>query len=188
MIYGYARVSSVDQNLDRQQEALIAAGIQTIFTDKASGKDMMREGFEALLHTVKEGDTLVVVSMDRLSRSLSDLLNTVTEFSNKGVTVKFLKENIEISTGNISPISKLLLGIMGAVAEFERNLIRERQREGIELAKRRGVYAGRKPISKEKLETIAKLLAIGTPRVEICKTVGIGRTTLYSYFPPAAEK
>ena len=180
MIVGYARVSSVDQNLDRQRVALEAYGIQSIFTDKMSGKDLHRPGFEALKEDVEEGDTLVVVSMDRLSRSLSDLLATVNYFSGKGVTIRFLKENIEITPGNASPISKLLLGVMGAVAEFERNLIRERQREGIELAKKRGVYKGRTPVQIEKIAAVEQKRAEGLSVLRACKLVGIGRTTYYA--------
>ena len=181
MIYGYARVSSTDQNLDRQTSALNNAGIQCLFTDKASGKNLQREGFEALLEDIQSGDTLVVVSMDRLSRSLSDLLNTVKLFGEKGVTVRFLKENIEIAPGNTSPISKLLLGIMGAVAEFERNLIRERQAEGIRLAKLRGVYKGRSPVSNGKLKLAITLIHQGVPKNRAAKKAGVGRTTLYKY-------
>ncbi len=181
MIYGYARVSSADQNLDRQTSALNASGVQSLITDKASGKNLNRPGFEALKEKVQDGDTIVVVSMDRMSRSLQDLLNTVREFSEKGVTIRFLKENIEISSGNVAPISKLLLGIMGAVAEFERNLIRERQAEGIKLAKQRGVYKGRKPISKEALQLAFELVDAGIPKIEVAKSTGIARTTLYKY-------
>ena len=128
-----------------------------------------------------EGDTVVVASMDRLARSLNDLLEKVNDFGNRGVTIKFLKENIEITSGNISPISRLLLGIMGAVAEFERNLIRERQAEGIALAKQRGVYAGRKPVSPEKIAEVARLIEEGVPKIVACKRVGIGRTTYYTH-------
>lgn len=181
MIYGYARVSSTDQNLDRQTTALSSAGVQSLITDKMSGKDLNRPGFESLKSSLKDGDTLIVVSMDRLSRSLQDLLGTVTFFGEKGVTIKFLKENIEITPGNVSPISKLLLGIMGAVAEFERNLIRERQREGIELAKKRGVYVGRKPIPKESIDAVTDLIGEGMSVIDACKKVGIGRTTYYHY-------
>lgn len=181
MIYGYARVSSVDQNLDRQTSALDKEGVQSLFTDKMSGKDLHRPGFEALKDDVQAGDKIVVVSMDRLSRSLNDLLTTVNHFTEKGVTIRFIKENIEITPDNVSPISKLLLGIMGAVAEFERNLIRERQAEGIALAKQRGVYAGRKPVSPEKIAEVTRLIEEGVPKIVACKRVGIGRTTYYTY-------
>lgn len=180
MIYGYARVSSTDQNLDRQTTALEAAGVQSLFTDKMSGKDLHRPGFEALKEDVEPGDTVIVVSMDRLSRSLKDLLSTIEFFTAQGVTIKFQKENIEITPGNVSPISKLLLGIMGAVAEFERNLIRERQREGIELAKKRGVYIGRAPIHIEKIAEVQQLINEGYTVSRACREVGIARTTFYA--------
>lgn len=180
MIYGYARVSSTDQNLDRQTTQLDAHSVQRLITDKMSGKNLNRPGYDALRDAVQPGDTLIVVSMDRLSRSLQDLLGAVNYFSNKGVTIKFLKENIEITPGNASPISKLLLGIMGAVAEFERNLIRERQREGIELAKKRGVYTGRTPVSLEKVAEVQQMVSEGIPIIKACKRVGIGRTTFYT--------
>ena len=180
MIYGYARVSSADQHLDRQMSALSAVGVESFFTDKMSGKDLKRPGFETLKADVKAGDVIVVQSMDRLSRSLKDLLNTIEYFGERGVTIRFLKENIEISPGNVSPISKLLLGIMGAVAEFERNLIRERQREGIELAKKRGIYKGRTPVEMEKVSAVQQKVKEGFSVIEACKAVGIGRTTYYN--------
>ena len=179
MIVGYARVSSIDQNLDRQTTQLNAHGVQRLITDKMSGKDLHRPGLDTLKEEVKPGDTVIVVSMDRLSRSLQDLLGAVNFFSDKGVKIKFLKENIEITPGNASPISKLLLGIMGAVAEFERNLIRERQREGIELAKKRGVYTGRTPVSLEKVAEVEQKVSEGIPIIKACKQAGIGRTTFY---------
>lgn len=183
MIYGYARVSSADQNLDRQLKSLGDAGVDAarIFSDKCSGKNLKRPSFQRLDKTVKEGDVVVVASMDRLARSLNDLLEKVNDFGNRGVTIKFLKENIEITSGNISPISRLLLGIMGAVAEFERNLIRERQAEGIALAKQRGVYAGRKPVEPEKIAEVTRLIEEGVPKIVACRRVGIGRTTYYTH-------
>lgn len=182
MIYGYARVSSADQNLDRQLKALGDAGVDAsrVFSDKCSGKNLKRPSFQRLDKTVKEGDVVVVASMDRLARSLNDLLEKVNDFGNRGVTIKFLKENIEITSGNISPISRLLLGIMGAVAEFERNLIRERQREGIELAKKRGVYKGRTPVQLEKIAQVMQLIEEGISVVSACRQVGIARTTFYT--------
>lgn len=187
MIYGYARVSSVDQHLDRQMNALSSVGVKNFFTDKMSGKNLKRPGFESLKNKVESGDVIVVQSMDRLSRSLKDLLNTIEYFGDRGVTIRFLKENIEISPGNVSPISKLLLGIMGAVAEFERNLIRERQREGIELAKKRGIYKGRTPVDMEKIAAVQQKVSEGQSVIEACKSVGIGRTTYYQRLAELSE-
>ena len=122
--------------------------------DKASGKDTERPEFQAMMNYLRDGDVLLVCSMDRLARNLSDLLDVTKQLQNKGVTIRFLKENIELSpTGETSAISKLLLAMMGAVAEFERSMIRERQREGIALAKARGAYLGRKPLDARLPET-----------------------------------
>ena len=136
-LVGYARVSTIDQNPDRQIEKLESLNVEKLFVDKASGKNTSRPGFQAMMNYVREGDVLVICSMDRLARNLFDLLSITKELQEKGVTVRFLKENIDLSpTGETSAISKLLLSMMGAVAEFERSLIKERQREGIGKGKR----------------------------------------------------
>jgi DNA invertase Pin-like site-specific DNA recombinase len=137
---GYVRVSSVEQNTDRQLEGLELA---RTFTDKASGKDTQRPELEQLLKFVREGDTVVVHSMDRLARNLDDLRRLVADLTKRGVKIQFVKESLTF-TGEDSPMSNLLLSVMGAFAEFERALIRERQREGVALAKQRGAYKGRK--------------------------------------------
>lgn len=126
---GYARVSSLDQNADRQ---LGGVAVDRTFTDKASGKDAARPQLEQLRVYVREGDTVVVHSMDRLARNLDDLRRLVQEFTQKRVRVEFIKEQL-IFTGEDSPMATLLLSVMGAFAEFERALIRERQREGIHV-------------------------------------------------------
>lgn len=137
---GYVRVSSTDQNPDRQLE-----GIQTdkLFIDRASGKDTKRPQIEAMLDYIREGDTLIVHSMDRLARNLDDLRALVQKLTTQGTCVEFVKESLTF-TGDASPMANLLLSVMGAVAEFERELIRERQREGIALARRSGKFRGRK--------------------------------------------
>ncbi len=137
---GYIRVSTLDQNPDRQLEGV---QVSKVFIDKASGKDTQRPQLEALLNYVREGDTLVVHSMDRLARNLDDLRRMVQQLTGRGVRIEFVKESLAF-TGEDSPMANLLLSVMGAFAEFERALIRERQREGISLAKQRGVYRGRK--------------------------------------------
>ena len=181
-IVGYARVSSVDQNLDRQLVQLKAENVEKLFVDKVSGKNLDRPGFSTMMEYVREGDVLVICSMDRLARSLMDLLDVTRKLQEKGVNVKFLKEKIELSaTGETSAISKLLLAMMGAVAEFERSLIRERQQQGIALAKARGVYRGRKPVDKERLEEAKRRIASGIPKTKVAKDLKIGRTTLYKY-------
>jgi len=117
--------------------------VSKVFIDKASGKDTQRPQLEALLSYVREGDTLVVHSMDRLARNIDDLRRMVQQLTGRGVRIEFVKESLAF-TGEDSPMANLLLSVMGAFAEFERALIRERQREGISLAKQRGVYRGRK--------------------------------------------
>lgn len=136
---GYVRVSSVDQNADRQLDGLT---LDRVFTDRASGKDAERPELAAMLAFVRDGDVVIVHSMDRLARNLDDLRRIVQELTARGVRIDFDHEHLSF-TGEDAPMSKLLLSVMGAFAEFERALLRERQLEGIELAKRRGVYRGR---------------------------------------------
>lgn len=143
---GYVRVSSYDQNPDRQLEN---ETLDRVFTDKASGKDVNRPQLEEMIQFVREGDTVVVHSLDRLARNLDDLRNLVKNLNDRGVKIQFVKEGLTF-TGEDSPMSNLLLSVMGAFAEFERALIKERQREGIELAKKRGVYKARKKALSEK--------------------------------------
>ena len=138
---GYLRVSSLDQNEVRQLEGL---ALDKRFTDKASGKDVKRPQLEAMQSFVREGDTVFCHSMDRLARNLDDLRRIVLGLTGRGVHIVFVKENLTF-TGEDSPMSNLLLSVMGAFAQFERELIRERQREGIAIAKREGKYTGRKP-------------------------------------------
>ena len=133
---GYVRVSSLDQNPDRQLEQI---PVDRIFTDKASGKDVARPQLDALLRFAREGDTVVVHSMDRLARNLDDLRQIVRSLTARGIRVEFVKEGLTF-TGEDAPMATLLLSVMGAFAQFERALIRERQREGIALAKQRGAY------------------------------------------------
>lgn len=182
----YARVSSQDQNLERQLEMFNSIKPDRIFTDKASGKNMDRPGFQNMLSYVRDGDHLYVASMDRLARNLKDLLEISELLQNKGVAIHFLKENLSlIPSGDQSPISKLLLSMMGAVAEFERSLIRERQAEGIAIAKTRGVYKGRPPVSPELISQAQEKIAMGVPISRVAKNLKIGRTTIYKYLKTA---
>jgi len=137
---GYVRVSSFEQNPERQLEQV---QVDRLFMDKASGKDTERPQLEALLTFVRDGDTVVVHSMDRLARNLDDLRKIVQDLTKRGIRIEFIKEHLTF-TGEDSPMANLMLSVMGAFAEFERALIRERQREGIALAKKRGGYRGRK--------------------------------------------
>src|SRR5918995_5028730 len=137
---GYIRVSTLDQHEGRQLEGV---ELDRTFTDHASGKDTKRPQLEQMLSFVRSGDTVIVHSMDRLARNLDDLRRIVQQLTDKGVRIEFVKEHLTF-TGEDSPMSSLMLSVMGAFAEFERALINERQREGIALAKQRGAYRGRK--------------------------------------------
>ena len=178
---GYARVSSKDQNLERQTAALKKEKCFRIFTDTVSGSSTDRPGLDGALDYARPGDQLVVTSMDRLARSLIDLHRLVDELTARDVSVKFLKEGQTYSL-NSTPIAKLMLGLLGLVAEFERSIIRERQAEGIARAKARGVYKGRaKALTDEQLAHAREWVIAGIPKAEVARRLGIGRTTLYSY-------
>ena len=178
---GYARVSSKDQNLDRQLAALKKEKVFRIFTDTVSGSSTQRPGLDGALNYVRAGDQLIVVSMDRLARSLIDLHRLVDELTERGVSVKFLKEGQTYSLDS-SPVAKLMLGLLGSVAEFERAIIRERQAEGIAKAKARGVYKGRaKVLNEEQIMQAREWVGAGIPKAEVARRFGIGRTTLYKY-------
>jgi len=175
---GYIRVSSVDQNPKRQ---LAGITLDKVFVDKASGKSRNRPQLDALLNYVRESDCILVHSMDRLARNLDDLRQLVHGLTMRKVDVQFIKENL-IFTSNQSPMGNLLLSVMGAFAEFERALIRERQLEGIALAKKRGVYKGRKrKLHDAQIAELKKRVATGESKTKIAKDFGISRETLYQY-------
>ncbi len=183
MRIGYVRVSSLDQNPDRQIEDLKAQQAEKIFMDKVSGKNTDRPELQRMLSFIREGDTLIVHSLDRLARNLADLLMMVQDLTCRGVSVIFLNERLSFEAGaDASPTSKLMLSMIGAFAEFERSMIRRRQAEGIALAKERGVYKGRpRSISDETLETVNALVEQGVPLATAAKKVGISRSTVYRY-------
>lgn len=183
MRIGYVRVSSLDQNPDRQIEDLKAQQAEKIFMDKVSGKNTDRPELQRMLSFIREGDTLIVHSLDRLARNLADLLTMVKDLTCRGVSVIFLNERLSFEAGaDASPTSKLMLSMIGAFAEFERSMIRRRQAEGIALAKERGVYKGRpRSISDETLETVNALVEQGVPLATAAKKVGISRSTVYRY-------
>ncbi len=176
---GYVRVSTLDQNTDRQLEG---EPLDRTFTDKASGKDASRPQLQAALEYLREGDSLHVHSMDRLARNVDDLRGIVKGLTARGVVVRFHKEGLTF-TGEDSPMSNLLLSMLGAVAEFERSLIRERQREGIAIAKTRGIYKGRKKaLSGEQVEALkARAKEPGQSKTQLAKEYGVSRETLYQY-------
>lgn len=177
-VIGYARVSSSDQNLARQLEAL--GKIDRLFQEQVSGgtrKD--RVGLQECLAYVRDGDTVRVASMDRLARSLTDLQQLVDEITAQGATVHFMKENQTYSTSETDSMSRLLLQILGAFAEFERNLIRERQAEGIRIAKAEGRYRGRAyALTAEQLENAREQIAAGISKTRVAAGLGVDRTTL----------
>ena len=175
---GYVRVSSFDQNPERQLEQV---PVDKLFTDKASGKDTRRPELERLLAFVREGDTVVVHSMDRLARNLDDLRRLVQSLTHRGVRIEFVKEHLTF-TGEDSPMANLMLSVMGAFAEFERALIRERQREGIALAKQRGAYRGRKKsLPSERIAELRQRVEAGEQKTKLAREFGISRETLYQY-------
>ena len=180
---GYVRVSSTDQNTDRQLEGMT---LDKIFTDKVSGKSQDRPALKAMLSHVRAGDEVHVHSMDRLARNLGDLLKLVTDMTSRGVLITFQKESMTF-TGDDSSASKLMLSIMGAVAEFERSMILERQREGIALAKTRGAYKGRKPsLTPEQKTEVRRRVADGEKKPALAKDFGVSRATIYQCLQASA--
>src|SRR6266516_5508687 len=179
---GYVRVSSLGQNTDRQLEGVL---LDRIFTDKVSGKDTDRPKLQEMLEFVREGDTVVVHSMDRLARNLDDLRRVVQMLTKQGVSVEFEHEHLTFR-GEDTPMANLLLSVLGAFAEFERALIRERQLEGIALAKARGAYTGRKPsLTPRQAEALRARAAAGEAKTALAREFGISRQTLYQYLSPS---
>ncbi|GFS05798.1 resolvase [Elysia marginata] len=175
---GYIRVSTYDQNPDRQLEGI---ELDRIYTDHASGKSTRRDQLEELLAFARAEDTVVVHSMDRLARNLDDLRRLVASLTDKGVRIEFVKEGLSF-TGDDSPMARLMLSVMGAFAEFERALIRERQREGIAIAKQKGVYRGRqKCLSESEVIALRSRIAAGEKKAQIARDLGISRQTIYQY-------
>ena len=175
---GYVRVSSFDQSPERQLESI---QVDKVFTDKASGRDTQRPQLDSMLVFAREGDTVVVHSMDRLARNLDDLRSLVKGLTQRGVRIEFVKEGLTF-TGEDSPMANFMLSVMGAFAEFERALIRERQHEGIALAKRRGVYRGRKKaLAPEQVADLRHRAEAGEKKAQLAREFGISRETLYQY-------
>lgn len=174
---GYVRVSSVGQNLDRQLDGI---NLDKVYTEKASAKDTKRPVLLECMDYLREGDTLHIHSIDRLARNLMDLQTIVKKLSTKGVSVYFHKENL-VFTGDDNPMNKLMLQMMGAFAEFERNLIKERQLEGIKIALKKGVKFGRsKALNDKQVADIKERIANGEQKKSLAVEYNISRQTLYS--------
>ena len=175
---GYLRVSTLIQNTARQLDGV---HLHKTFEDKASGKNVDRPQLTACLAHLRDGDTLHVHSMDRLCRNLDDLRRIVKDLTSRGVVVKFHKEGLSF-TGEDSPMSNLLLSMLGAVAEFERSLILERQREGIQIAKCEGKYKGRKPsLTTDRVVELQRRAGAGEKKTALAREFGISRETVYTY-------
>ena len=173
-VVGYRRVSTIDQSLDRQD----LCDVEKVFEEKLSGASASdRPALQDMIGWVREGDVVVVHSIDRLARNLQDLLSIVSQLNGKGVSIRFIKDNLTFPPQGTDGASKLYLSILGAVAEFERSIIKQRQREGIDKAKAKGVYKGRKPtIDKDR---ILALRDQGHSTYKIAEEMGISRMTVH---------
>lgn len=174
-VLGYARVSTGDQDLTGQKMRLEQAGAIKVFHDVMSGKTMTRPGLTKLIEYARDGDTLAVVRLDRLGRSLSELLSTVKMLKERGIALHSLEENIDTS----SAAGELIFHVFGAIAHFERRLIAERTKDGIAAARAKGKKPGRPPLDPDKVEAALTLIRAGRSPKEAAKQVGLGRATIY---------
>ena len=186
MLIGYARVSTKDQNATLQIDALKKAGCKKIFEDKITGKHLNREGLEKTLDILRTGDTLVVWRLDRLARSLKDLITLINQLEENKIGFKSITESIDTTT----PSGRLIFHIFGALAEFERNLIRERTMAGLEVARARGRKGGRpSKLSDKQKALVLKLHKDGKHSIkDICQMLNISKQTLYNYIGKLGEK
>ena len=183
----YKRVSTIDQTTARQ---LAETGIvfDRVFEDKSSGKNSDRPELKKMLETIRAGDSIYVHSIDRLARNVKDLKEIVEEIKSKGASIRFVKENLFFSPdGAQDPMSNLMFHMLGAFAEFERQLILERQKEGIAKAKERGVYAGRKAVNRPLFEQTRKLIEGGMKTADAIKQTGIKPSTYFLYLKSEKE-
>lgn len=174
-VIGYARVSSTDQKLDVQLDQLKALGVDKVYAEKASGADAERVELAAMLDYVREGDTVVACKLDRIARSTQHLLNIVETLNKKGVALRVLNIDLDTST----PTGKLMLTMLGAIATFEREMMLERQADGIAKAKEAGKYLGRKPTAKAKSAEVVLLLGQGKTKEAVAAELGIGVASVY---------
>ena len=179
MVLGYVRVSTIEQNEERQLETMKRYEVEKVFTEKVSGKNTNRPKLQELLDFAREGDTIIIHDFSRLARNTQDLLNIVETLTHKGIHLISSKENIDTST----PTGKLLLTVIGAISEFERTNLLERQAEGIAIAKAKGVYKGRKPIEVSNFsEYYDKWKTRECSKSDLMKILGISRPTLNHLF------
>ena len=185
MLIGYARVSTQDQNLGLQREALVKAGCKQVFEDKVSGTRAERPGLTKMLDILREDDTLVIWKLDRLGRSVKQLVDLVGELHTRGVHFKSLTDSIDTST----PSGRFFFYVMASLAEMERELTIERTRAGLEVARQLGRKGGRKPkMTESKVESAKKLLASGVPPRDVAKNLGVSIPTLYRWVPASAGR
>lgn len=184
MLIGYARLSTQDQNLELQLDALTKAGCQKVFEDTISGTRADRPGLGKALDMLREGDTLVVWKLDRLGRSVKQLVELVNALHKQNVQFKSLTDSIDTST----PSGRFFFHVMGSLAEMERDLIVERTRAGLDVARQLGRKGGRKPkMTDSKIESAKKLLASGVPPKDVAKNLGVSVPTLYRWIPASAH-
>lgn len=184
MLIGYARVSTGDQNLDLQKNALVRAECEQIFEDTASGKNSRRPGLRRAIRRLKPGDSLVVWKLDRLGRSVRDLITLVSELQDKGIHFRSLTDSIDTST----PAGRFFFQVMSALAEMERELIVERTRAGLAAAREHGRVGGRRRVMTEDVvERCRRMLENGATRQQIADVIGVGVKTIYKYFPAAVR-
>ncbi len=184
MLIGYARVSTQDQNLELQSDALTKVGCQKVFEDKVSGTRADRPGLAKALEILREGDTLVVWKLDRLGRSVKQLVDLVEELHKQGVQFKSLTDAIDTGT----PSGRFFFHVMASLSKMERELIVERTRAGLEMARRLGRKGGRKPkMTDSKIESAKKLLASGVPPKDVARNLGVSVPTLYRWVPASAH-
>ncbi|BBP02557.1 recombinase family protein [Sulfuriferula nivalis] len=183
MLIGYARVSTQDQNLDLQVDALTKAGCKKLFDDKISGNSKERPGLTKALEMLREGDALVVWKLDRLGRSVKNLVDLVSELHKQGIQFKSLTDAIDTGT----PSGRFFFHVMASLAEMERELTVERTRAGLEVARKLGRIGGRKrQMTDSKIESAKKLLASGVPPRDVAKNLGVSVPTLYRWVPASA--
>ena len=184
MLIGYARLSTQDQNLELQLDALTKAGCQKVFEDTISGTRADRPGLGKALEMLREGDTLVVWKLDRLGRSVKQLVELVNALHKQNVQFKSLTDSIDTS----APSGRFFFHVMGSLAEMERDLIVERTRAGLDVARQLGRKGGRKPkMTDSKIESAKKLLASGVPPKDVAKNLGVSIPTLYRWIPASAH-